>query len=245
MRRVARGLLTLILALAAPSIAAADEDFATAVAGPRFDVAFTFGGFGTPSLNRMAMGLRATAWPNRFVGGELLVLGAPDRREADYTPETIRHRYEEEVWSLTSRELGFFGGSFVVAPVLGRFRAGGERFGEARAGEFGVHFTLGGGVVATQDDTFLVRSPCDQYTTAAERQQDTANGCHLTDQTHPAALLGGGLRAVLPPGFLLRLDATVMPHPEEAQRDGEVGRASVFPLFVTMSIGGSIPLLAP
>ncbi len=223
------------LALMTLPTGAAAEDFEDAIAPFRIDIAGTFGGGGDTFAARGAFGLRATAWPNRMIGGELLFIAWPALGSASYTPLTLRFQREAEVVPDISHEQMVLTGGVVFSPLLGRFRVGYED------GEIGLHFALGGGLTGTHDDTSIVRSPCDGLT-AREQAADTANGCHLVDQVHPAVLFGFGFRAVLPRVFLLRLDVSQMLHPEQVWLGGQAVTELKKPVLVMGTIGISIPV---
>ncbi len=232
MRRLAL-IATLALVLV-PSPALA-EDFEDAIAPFRIDIAGTFGGGGDAFAARGAFGLRATAWPNRMIGGELLFIGWPALGSASYTPLTLRFQREQEVVPDISHEQMVLTGGVVFSPLLGRFRVGYED------GEIGLHLALGGGVTGTHDDTAIVRSPCDGLS-AREQAGTPELGCHLVDQVHPAVLFGFGLRAVLPRVFLLRLDVSQMLHPEQVWLGGQSVTELKHPVLVMGTIGISIPV---
>ena len=169
-------------------------------------------------IRRFAVGAAIGYHINEVLEVEVLLSYLPDLAETDYKPLTKRFRNEEEVVPDISRVtfLGVF--NFAVSPIYGKVE-----LGTLRIINYDIYVGAGAGLAQTKDDTAIIRSPCDQYTTVRERKADTANGCDYVDQAHFVTNVGGGLRIVFNDWIGVRLDARQFTHIEQVYREGDIG----------------------
>ena len=169
-------------------------------------------------IRRLAVGAAIGYHINEVLEIEVLLTYLPDLQETDYKPLTKRFRNEEEVVPDISR-VTFLGVlNFAVSPIYGKVE-----LGTLRIINYDIYVGAGLGIASTKDDTAIIRSPCDQYTTVRERKADTANGCQYVDQAHFVTNAGGGLRIVFNDWIGVRLDARQFTHIEQVYREGDIG----------------------
>jgi outer membrane beta-barrel protein len=185
----------------------------------RVEVVPQFGYIGNDHfIRRIGLGASIAYHVNEILAFEALFMYLPDLAETDYKPLTKQFRDNSEVVPDISR-LTFLGVlNFQVSPIYGKVE-----LGTLRIINYDLYFGAGAGVAATKDDTFIIRSPCDQYSSRAERKQDIANGCQYVDQTHFVTNVGGGLRVVFNDWIGVRLDVRQFTHIEQVYREGDIG----------------------
>jgi|GEM_PF-2019325 len=192
-------------------------------------------------ITRLHLGLAATYHINDIFGIELTVAGMPNLQETDYKPLTRRFQRESEVVPDITRVtfLATLGGA--VSPIYGKVELGNNRIIN-----YDIYFIGGAGMVHTQDDTAIIRSPCDDLPTVRERKDRsnptvTENGCYLVDQEHFASYIGGGLRIVFNKWVGIRLDVRNITHIEQAWRNGDVGLEMKHSLVINIGASFFIP----
>ncbi|MCP4868955.1 MAG: outer membrane beta-barrel domain-containing protein [Proteobacteria bacterium] len=184
-------------------------------------------------IRRIGVGATIGYHINEVLSLEVLMMYLPDLKETDYKPLTKQFRDNSEVVPDISR-ITFLGAlNFQLSPIYGKVE-----LGTLRIINYDLYFGAGIGLGATKDDTFIIRSPCDQYQTRAERKQDVANGCQYVDQTHFVTNAGGGLRVVFNDWIGIRLDVRQFTHIEQVYREGDIGLEMKQNLMI--SLGASL-----